>query len=158
MLTHKKALAKVSNTPGKTQMINYFNIDDQWHLVDLPGYGYARVSKGQKQAFSRMILNYIEKRENLICSFILIDLRLPLQKIDREFMIWMGEKGLPFALIFTKADKLTPGKIEEQLHLINQAILEDWEYLPTHFVSSAVNKSGKDEIIGYIRQTISQIQ
>lgn len=158
MLTHKKALAKVSNTPGKTQMINYFNIDDQWHLVDLPGYGYARVSKGQKQAFSRMILNYIEKRENLICSFVLIDLRLPLQKIDRDFLIWMGEKGLPFAIIFTKADKLTPGKIEEQLHLINQAILEDWEFLPSQFISSAVNKSGKDEIIGYIRQTISQLQ
>lgn len=105
-----------------------------------------------------MILNYIEKRENLICSFVLIDLRLPLQKIDRDFLIWMGEKGLPFAIIFTKADKLTPGKIEEQLHLINQSILEDWEFLPSQFISSAVNKSGKDEIIGYIRQTISQLQ
>jgi len=158
MLTHKKALAKVSNTPGKTQMINYFNIDDKWHLVDLPGYGYAKVSKGQKQAFSKMILNYLEKRENLVCSFLLIDIRLPLQKIDREFMYWMGEKALPFAIIFTKSDKLSPLKTEEHLNIINEGILENWTDLPTRFVSSAVSKMGKEEILGFIHDTISQLQ
>lgn len=158
MLTHKKALAKVSNTPGKTQMINYFNIDDQWHLVDLPGYGYARVSKGLKQSFSKMILNYLEKRENLVCSFLLIDIRLPLQKIDKEFMTWMGEKALPFAIIFTKSDKLGPTKIEEHRETINKGILEDWTELPTQFVSSSVSKTGKEDILGFIRDTISQLQ
>jgi GTP-binding protein len=155
MLTGKKALAKVSNTPGKTQMINYFNIEDKWFLVDLPGYGYARVSKDKKATFSKMILNYLEKRENLVTSFVLIDLRLPLQKIDHEFLTWMGEKGLSFSIIYTKSDKLTKAETAKNLERINSALLKDWESLPNHFISSSATNVGKEDILQYIKEILA---
>lgn len=150
MLTNKKSLAKVSNTPGKTQMINYFVIDNKWHLVDLPGYGYARVDKAKKSSFNKMLLDYLLKRDRLVCTFILIDVRLPLQKIDRDFLTWMGEHERPFVIVFTKADKLTKLQVTRQIQEINAELLKDWAELPEQFLTSAVSRQGKEEILQYI--------
>lgn len=150
MLTNKKSLAKVSNTPGKTQMINYFIIDNKWHLVDLPGYGYARVDKAKKSSFNKMLLDYLLKRETLACTFILIDVRLPLQKIDRDFLSWMGEQERPFVIVFTKADKLTKEQVVRNMKEINKELLKDWLELPAQFLTSAVSRQGKEEILQYI--------
>lgn len=150
MLTNKKSLAKVSNTPGKTQMINYFVIDNKWHLVDLPGYGYARVDKAKKSSFNKMLLDYLLKRDRLVCTFILIDVRLPLQKIDRDFLTWMGEHERPFVIVFTKADKLTKLQVTRQIQEINAELLKDWAELPVQFLTSAVSRQGKEEILQYI--------
>lgn len=150
MLTSKKSLAKVSNTPGKTQMINYFIIDNKWHLVDLPGYGYARVNKAKKLSFNKMLLDYILKRDRLACTFILIDVRLPLQKIDRDFLSWMGEHERPFVIVFTKADKLTKDQVVRNIQDINKELLKDWIELPEQFLTSAVSRQGKEEILQYI--------
>ncbi|MFZ1702877.1 MAG: ribosome biogenesis GTP-binding protein YihA/YsxC [Saprospiraceae bacterium] len=152
MLTERKALAKVSNTPGKTQLINFFNINDLWFLVDLPGYGYAKVSKVKKQLFSKMILDYILKREKLVCCFLLLDLRLPLQKIDHEFITWLGENGIAFVIVFTKADKLTKIQLKNNLNDINKTLLEEWVSLPTQFITSAETRLGKEDILKYIQE------
>ena len=153
MLTNCKNLAKTSGRPGKTQLINHFKIDDRWFLVDLPGYGYARVSKTTKQVFQRFITDYFEQREQLVSAFVLVDIRHEPQKIAVEFMQWLGERAIPFAIIFTKADKLKPQAIERNVAAYKEALLEWWEEFPPYFVTSAQNKTGKEELTQYIEQT-----
>ena len=153
MLTNCKNLAKTSGRPGKTQLINHFKIDDRWFLVVLPGYGYARVSKTTKQVFQRFITDYFEQREQLVSAFVLVDIRHDPQKIDVEFMQWLGERAIPFAIIFTKADKLKPQAIERNVAAYKEALLEWWEEFPPYFVTSAQNKTGKEELTQYIEQT-----
>ena len=153
MLTNCKNLAKTSGRPGKTQLINHFKIDDRWFLVDLPGYGYARVSKTTKQVFQRFITDYFEQREQLVSAFVLVDIRHEPQKIDVEFMQWLGERAIPFAIIFTKADKLKPQAIERNVAAYKEALLEWWEEFTPYFVTSAQNKIGKEELTQYIEQT-----
>ena len=153
MLTNCKNLAKTSGRPGKTQLINHFKIDDRWFLVDLPGYGYARVAKTTKQVFQRFITDYFEQREQLVSAFVLVDIRHEPQKIDVEFMQWLGERAIPFAIIFTKADKLKPQAIERNVATYKEALLEWWEEFPPYFVTSAQNKTGKEELTQYIEQT-----
>ena len=153
MLTNCKNLAKTSGRPGKTQLINHFKIDDRWFLVDLPGYGYARVSKTTKQVFQRFITDYFEQREQLVSAFVLVDIRHEPQKIDVEFMQWLGERAIPFAIIFTKADKLKPQAIERNVAAYKEVLLEWWEEFPPYFVTSAQNKIGKEDLTQYIEQT-----
>lgn len=151
MLTARKSLAKTSGRPGKTQLINHFKINDQWFLVDLPGYGYARVSKRDKKTFQKYITDYFLKREQLVCAFLLIDIRHEAQKIDLEFMQWMGENGIPFSIIFTKADKLKPGAIERNVkNYLDQLLSGVWEEAPKHFITSSSNGMGREEVLDYI--------
>ena len=151
MLTARKSLAKTSGRPGKTQLINHFKINDQWFLVDLPGYGYARVSKKDKKTFQKYITDYFLKREQLVCAFLLIDIRHEAQKIDLEFMQWMGENGIPFSIIFTKADKLKPGAIERNVkNYLDQLLSGVWEEAPKHFITSSSNGMGREEVLDYI--------
>ncbi|AZQ57410.1 YihA family ribosome biogenesis GTP-binding protein [Maribacter sp. MJ134] len=151
MLTEKKSLAKTSGRPGKTQLINHFKINGNWFLVDLPGYGYARVSKRDKNIFQKYITNYFLQRQQLVCSFVLIDIRHEPQKVDMEFMQWLGEHAIPFAIIFTKADKLKPQAIERQVdHYIKELLSGAWEEAPQHFVTSSSKRIGRNEVLGYI--------
>ena len=153
MLTARKSLAKTSGRPGKTQLINHFKINDQWFLVDLPGYGYARVSKKDKKIFQKYITDYFLKREQLVCAFLLIDIRHEAQKIDLEFMQWMGENGVPFSIIFTKADKLKPSAIERNVNnYLDQLLSGAWEEVPKHFVTSSSNGMGREEVLDYIEE------
>ncbi len=151
MLTERKSLAKTSGRPGKTQLINHFKINENWFLVDLPGYGYARVSKKDKNTFQKYITNYFTQREQLVCSFVLVDIRHTPQKIDMEFMEWMGENGIPFCIIFTKADKLKPKAIEKQVQGYIDVLLADiWEEAPMHFVTSSSKRLGRDNVLNFI--------
>jgi len=156
MLCNKKGLAKVSNTPGKTQLINFFNVNDKWHLVDLPGYGYARLSKDKKKSFQSMITNYLQKRENLVCTFLLIDIRHDLQKIDQEFINWLGESEIPFCMVFTKADKLGKNVVKIHVDKINRELLKEWNTLPHQFITSSETKEGREEILSFIKDLIDQ--
>ena len=137
MLTSRKSLAKTSGRPGKTQLINHFLINKNWYLVDLPGYGYARVSKSSKQKFQKFITNYFEQRKQLVSAFVLVDIRHKPQPIDLEFMQYLGESGLPFGIIFTKADKLKPMAIERHVNEYCEELLKTWEELPLYFVTSS---------------------
>ena len=150
MLTDRKTLAKTSAKPGKTQLINHFLINKDWHLVDLPGYGYAKVSKSTKRTFQKFITAYFDKRKQMICAFVLIDSRHEPQPIDMEFMQWLGEHQVPFCIIFTKADKLKPKMLEKNINHYQDKMLEIWEEMPEFFVSSATSKLGQDEILDYI--------
>ncbi|MBO2543051.1 YihA family ribosome biogenesis GTP-binding protein [Salegentibacter sp. BDJ18] len=150
MLTGRKALAKTSAKPGKTQLINHFLINKNWHLVDLPGYGYAKVSKSTKRTFQKFITKYFEDRAQMICAFVLIDSRHEPQPIDMEFMQWLGEHNVPFCIIFTKADKMKPKALERNINNYQDKMLEVWEEMPEFFVSSATSKLGQDEILDYI--------
>ena len=150
MLTNQKNLAKTSARPGKTQLINHFKINDQWFLVDLPGYGYARVSKTTKKTFQKFITNYFEQRKQLVCAFVLVDIRHEPQKIDLEFMQWLGENAVPFAIVFTKADQLKPLAIERNIATYQEILLKSWEAMPPYFITSAENYVGKEELVGYI--------
>ncbi len=150
MLCNKKGLAKTSQNPGKTQVINHFNINDAWYLVDLPGYGYAKVSQTTRKSWEGMIKTYLESRENLQCVMVLIDSRLEPQKVDLAFIDWLGEKGIPFAIIFTKADKQSKSKTETNVQLFNKTLLQNWEELPAYFISSSEEGRGKEEILSYI--------
>ena len=150
MITGKDGLAKTSQTPGKTQLINHFIIDKTWYLVDLPGYGYARVSKSEREKFEKMINNYLFERANLINTFVLVDIRHSPQAIDMEFMEKLGLNGVPFSIVFTKADKLSKLQIDNHLADYTSKMLETWEAMPKYFVSSASNGLGKDEITDYI--------
>lgn len=151
MLVNKKNLAKTSGRPGKTQLINHFKINQNWFLVDLPGYGYARVSKKDKKVFQKYITDYFLKRKQLVCSFVLVDIRHKPQPIDLEFMEWLGINSIPFAIIFTKADKLKPGAITKNVNNYLQQLLENvWEEAPIHFVTSSANRSGKESLLDYI--------
>jgi GTP-binding protein len=153
MLTNKKSLAKTSGRPGKTQLINHFLINKSWHLVDLPGYGYARVSKSSKAKFQTFITKYFEQRKQLISAFVLVDVRHEPQPIDVEFMEWMGESGIPFSIVFTKADKLKPNALKRNINVYTDKMLEGaWEEMPPYFVTSASNNIGKEELLGYINE------
>ncbi len=153
MIVGQKDLAKTSGKPGKTQLINHFIINDNWYLVDLPGYGYASVSKGKRELFEQFISDYILTRSNLLCMFVLIDSRLPVQKIDKEFMEWLGEKEIPFVIVFTKTDKLSKPKIEKNIIEYQNELLKRWEELPTMFYTSAEKFIGKEDILGFVEET-----
>ena len=151
MLTGRKSLAKTSGRPGKTQLINHFKINNNWFLVDLPGYGYARVSKKDKRIFQKYITEYFEKRKQLVCGFVLIDIRHEPQPVDLEFMEWLGTNQVPFAIVFTKADKLNPTAIDAQVNSYLQELLDGvWEEVPPHFVTSSANRTGKEALLDYI--------
>jgi len=150
MLTNRKKLAKTSSTPGKTQLINHFIIDDSWYLVDLPGYGWARTSKSNKADWKRMINTYLKTRQNLVNVFVLIDLRHEPQKIDLEFIMWMGEEGIPFSIVFTKADKLGKTQVQSNFAAYKKTLQKTWEELPQTFVTSSEDKVGKEEILEFI--------
>lgn len=150
MLMNNKNLAKTSGKPGKTQLINHFLINKNWHLVDLPGYGYARVSKKDKKTFQKFITEYFEKREQLVLGFVLVDSRHEPQKIDLEFMQWLGENQIPFAIIFTKADKLKPTPLKENIENYQKKLLESWEEMPPYFVTSSTKNYGRDQLLDYI--------
>lgn len=153
MLTQRKSLAKTSGRPGKTQLINHFKINDQWFLVDLPGYGYAKTSKSSKRVFQKFITEYFSKRTQLICGFVLVDIRHEPQTVDLEFMQWLGENQIPFCIIFTKADKLPASQIDKHVNAYRDKLLEDvWEEMPQHFVTSSSKAIGREEVINYIGQ------
>ncbi len=153
MLTNHKNLAKTSGRPGKTQLINHFKINNNWFLVDLPGYGYAKVSKKTKSIFQQFITDYFEKREQLVCAFVLIDIRHEAQNIDLEFMEYMGESEIPFCIIFTKADKISKTKIDSHLAAYKkQMLLNNWAEMPNYFVTSATEQTGKEALLTYIEE------
>lgn len=145
-----KNLARVSQTPGKTQLINYFLVDDRWHLVDLPGFGFAKVSKDKRLSFQKMITEYLTKSEMLQCVFLLIDSRIPPQKNDLDFVNWLGANEIPFVLVFTKADKYPSLQVKANIESFKQAMLESWEELPQIFITSARNKTGREELLKFI--------
>ncbi|MDP5228953.1 MAG: ribosome biogenesis GTP-binding protein YihA/YsxC [Cellulophaga sp.] len=151
MLTQRKSLAKTSGRPGKTQLINHFKINDNWFLVDLPGYGYARVSKKDKKTFQKYITDYFLERKQLVSAFVLIDIRHEPQPIDLEFMEWMGENQIPFNIIFTKADKLKPNVIQRNVDAyIKQLLASIWEEAPNYFITSSTSGAGQEEVLSYI--------
>lgn len=158
MLVDQKHLAKTSGRPGKTQLINHFKINNNWFLVDLPGYGYARVSKKDKKTFQKYITDYFLKRKQLVCGFVLVDIRHDPQPIDLEFMEWLGSNGIPFGLIFTKADKLKEGAIQNHVqNYLNQLLETAWEEVPPYFITSSSKHLGKEELLQYIGEINNQI-
>ena len=152
MLTNNRKLAKTSSTPGKTLLINHFIINKEWYLVDLPGYGFAKRSKKEVDRLDQMIRGYILQREQLVNVFVLVDIRLEPQKIDLEFIEWLGVSSIPFAIIFTKADKLTPNKARQAMEAYKKKLLETWEELPPMFITSSEKKDGRDDVLNYIEQ------
>jgi GTP-binding protein len=154
MICDHKDLAKTSSKPGKTQHIVRFSVDNKWYLVDLPGYGYAKVSKESREKFGRLIQDYILDRESLYCLFVLIDSRLEPQKIDLEFMEWLGVSGIPFCITFTKTDKLKPSELDINVKNYQEKLLETWEFLPDIFITSAEKKVGKDELLKFINNIL----
>ena len=151
MLVGKKNLAKTSGNPGKTQLINHFKINDEWFLVDLPGYGYAKVSKTKRQSFQKFITDYFLKRKQLICTFLLVDCRHEPQKIDLDFMQFLGENEIAFCIVFTKSDKLNGSTLNKNLKVYEQKMLEaNWESMPQTFITSATSKAGREEILDFI--------
>lgn len=155
MLTNNKSLAKISSKPGKTQKINHFLINKLWYLVDLPGYGFAKISKSMREAFSKMNNDYIILRPNLACLFVLIDSRIPAQKIDLDYMEWLGSNSVPFSIIFTKIDKLGVNVLNDNIKAYEEELLKTWETLPKIFLSSAEKGNGKDDILTYIGDIIN---
>lgn len=154
MLTGKKKLAKTSSTPGKTQLINHFEINEDWYLVDLPGYGFAKASKRSRQSWEVFITEYLLHRESLMTTFVLIDARLPPQKIDLEFMNWCGGKGIPFSLVFTKTDKLSSSSLQKNLTGYKKEMLKFWDDLPPVFVTSSQSKFGREPLLNYIDEIL----
>lgn len=152
MLTNHKGLAMTSATPGKTLLINHFLINEEWYLVDLPGYGFAQRGMAQREQLRQIIESYILGREQLVCLFVLIDCRHPAQKIDLEFMEWLGENDVPFTIIFTKTDKIGRGRLKENIKAYQEAMLGTWEELPPMMCSSSENKEGREEILDYIEE------
>ena len=150
MLTNQKNLAKTSGRPGKTQLINHFLINKNWFLVDLPGYGYARVSKSAKKTFQKFITSYFRERKQLISAFVLVDIRHAPQTVDLAFMQWLGEHSIPFSIIFTKADKLRPKAIENHIGKYKNILLESWQEFPNYFITSSTNYTGKEALLNYI--------
>ena len=151
-LTQQLDLAKTSQTPGKTQLINHFLIDDAWYLVDLPGYGWAKVGRADRSAWDTMIRQYLTRRPNLVCVFVLLDSRLEPQKVDLEFMQWLNQHEVPFAMVFTKTDKQSKTRTEANLAHYRAMMLEQWEELPPNFATSAVSGQGREEVLGYIEK------
>jgi len=158
MLTGRKSLAKTSSKPGKTQLINHFEIDNKWFLVDLPGYGWSKVSKEKKADWGVMIEQYLLQRENLSCLFVLIDSRLEPQNIDYEFILWLGEKEIPFALVFTKTDKQSKNKFQKMKARHLKKLKSDWEEIPLLFESSAANGAGKADLLQFITELSQQFK
>lgn len=158
MLTNNKKLAKTSSTPGKTLLINHFIINKEWYLVDLPGYGYAKRSKKEVDKLDQMIRGYILQREQLVNVFVLVDIRLEAQKIDLEFIEWLGVSSIPFAIVFTKADKLTPNKCRQAMDAYGKKLSETWEELPPMFLTSSEKKDGRDDVLNYIEQINNNLQ
>ncbi|MEX1239427.1 MAG: ribosome biogenesis GTP-binding protein YihA/YsxC [Cyclobacteriaceae bacterium] len=156
MLTNRKKLAKTSNKPGKTQTINHFIINNAWYLVDLPGYGYASASKEKRAGFGKIIENYVLKRENLNCLFILLDVRLEPQKIDLEFMHWAGEREIPLCLLLTKSDKLTKNQLKRNVGVYESTLQRIWEVLPAMVVTSSVTQQGKQEVLSFIEKALAR--
>lgn len=152
MLANNKSLAKTSQTPGKTQLINHFVVDDKWFIVDLPGYGFAKVSKTDREAWEQMIYEYLSQRENLLCIFVLVDSRLEPQKIDLEFMLWLGESQLPFSIVFTKTDKLSASQLKSNVENYKKVLLEYFEEFPRFFITSSEKKVGSLEILSFIKE------
>ena len=152
MLTGRKNVARVSSNPGKTQSLNYFLIDDTWYLVDLPGYGYAKVSKKDREEWKRMIRQFLGQKENLVCTFVLIDSRIDPQQLDINFVNWLGEAGIPFVIVFTKVDKLKDAEKARHLKIIKSAFLEFWEELPQQFECSAITGEGREELLDFIQK------
>lgn len=153
MLTNRTSLAKTSGKPGKTQLINHFLINDDWYLVDLPGYGYASVSQERRAGFEKLITSYILNRQNLMCLFVLVDSRHPLQEIDKEFMQWLGSNEIAFVIVFTKADKQGKTKLQQSIDAYKQELLKWWEELPQMFITSAEKKEGREEILSFIEES-----
>ncbi len=151
MICQKKNLALVSQTPGKTKLINFFEVSEGWHLVDLPGYGYARVSKKDREIFQKMIMNYLQKREQLVFTFLLIDANIPPQKIDLEFINTLGEFQIPFGIVFTKIDKSKQKEVNHNIEVFNRQLLESWEELPFQVQTSAEKNVGRQAILDYIK-------
>ncbi|MBT9394701.1 ribosome biogenesis GTP-binding protein YihA/YsxC [Hymenobacter sp. NST-14] len=157
MLTNQKGLAKTSSQPGKTQLINHFLINDSWYLVDLPGYGYAKISKDARVKWARMINYYLRKRENLTCVFVLVDSRHAPQAADLEFMEQLGNEGIPFVMIFTKADKQSGSRTSQNVVQYLEKMSESWDELPRHFVTSAEEKTGREEVLAFIGEVNQQL-
>ena len=153
MLVERKNLARTSSTPGKTRLINHFKINDEWFLADLPGFGYAKVSKKERDLFGKMIEQYASRRTNLVCFFVLIDSRIPPQEIDLDFMEWLGDCHLPFVILLTKVDKINQKSKSHHLGLLKEALSESWEELPLIIETSAVKGTGKEEVLGFIEAT-----
>lgn len=151
MLTSRTSLAKISGKPGKTQLINHFLIDNEWYLVDLPGYGYAQVSKTEREKFTALIDGYLTSRPNLLCIFVLVDARIEPQKLDLDFMANLGERGLPFVIVFTKTEKLNANKLQTTLANYRTKLLEEWEEAPQFFVTSAITAAGREDLLSFIR-------
>ncbi len=154
MLTNRNKLAKTSSTPGKTQLINHFLINEEWYLVDLPGYGYARMPVAERGKMMKMIREYVLKRQNLVCLFLLIDARLEMQKTDRQFLHFLGSNQVPFAMVFTKTDKITPMQVRQNTDQYKKNLLESWESLPPVFLTSALHKKGRGELLEFIQKTL----
>lgn len=157
MLVQRKALAKTSSVPGKTVAINHFIVNDAWYLVDLPGYGYAQHSKKMREQWRVMINNYISRRRNLVCTFVLVDSRLEPQNNDLGFMEWLGENQMPFCIVFTKADKVSKAELDKNVEALKTRLLEEWEELPPMFITSAEKRKGRDEILGYIEAQNAEV-
>jgi len=153
----RKELAYVSKQPGKTQSINYYKVEEKCYIVDLPGFGYARQSRKQRSGWDQMVRNYFLERNTLTCVFVLIDSNIPLQKIDREFINWLGENEIPFALIFTKSDKSKSQFLEKNIEGIRQALLEEWEFLPPDFVTSSANGAGIEKVLEYLFNLVDDL-
>lgn len=158
MLAEKKDLAKTSSTPGKTQLINVFQMQNSWYLTDLPGYGYARVSKSKRGQFEKMITDYLTQRENLINTFVLIDCRIPPQKIDLEFMEWLGENQIPFSIVFTKIDKISSTALQKALLNYKKEMLKNWESMPQVFTTSSSSRLGRMELLNFIGSINEQLK
>lgn len=156
MLTNRKGLAKTSSTPGKTKLINFFTIDNSWSLVDLPGYGYAKVAKTDKREFNKAVIDYLAKRDNLYCVFVLIDCRHEPQPMDIEFINWVGKHGIPFVLVFTKTDKVSANQLKNNIDQFLAKLKEWWDELPQYFSTSVSTKSGKQEILDFIENLIAK--
>lgn len=150
MLLNRKGLAKTSSTPGKTKLINHFEVNGEWYLVDLPGYGYARISKKEREKWEGMIKTYLTKRQNLVTTFVLVDSRIEPKKADLDFINWLGEAGLPLAVVFTKADKLTQNSLTSNIAAFKARLSETWEELPVSFITSAENSMGRSDILSFI--------
>ena len=157
-LVQRKGLAKTSSTPGKTIAINHFVVNNAWYLVDLPGYGYAQRSKKSREEWRVMLANYISRRRNLICTFVLVDSRIEPQNSDIGFMEWLGENQVPFCIVFTKADKLSKAELDRNVEAYKKRLLEDWEELPNVFITSAENKQGREELLDYIEQQNNELE
>lgn len=158
MLTARTGLAKVSGTPGKTRLLNFFLINKLWHLVDLPGYGYARVSKGERKALKSLIDGYFLRRMELCCAFVLVDSNIPPSKIDLEFINGLGSMQVPFVVVFTKADRIGKQQLEDNVGAFMDKLSETWETLPPHFVTSSEKRTGREELLGFIEKTLRSMK